>query len=299
MQVVILYATVVLIWGSTWAAIPYQFGIVAEEVSVAYRFAIASAALILFAFVAGKKILLPLRYYPIVIMQGVLLFSVNYFFVYYGAAYITTGLVAVTFSSIVVCNALFERVFFRTPLEGRLLIASFLGMLGIAFIFWPEVTTLSLHDRTIFGLVLVVIGVVIASLGNMAAVVNTGRNLPVVAVNAHGMAWGALLSFLAAAILGREFNFSFEPGYVWSLLYLAIFGSAIAFGCYLALIRTIGSARAAYTSVLFPVVALAISTFVEDYQWSGLAVIGIMLTMGGNWLALQRTERPLTPAKQH
>ncbi len=298
MRVVILYATVVLIWGSTWSAIPYQFGVVAEEVSVAYRFAIAAVTLFLYAIVAGKKIRLPLRYYPMVIVQGFLLFSINYFFVYYGAAYITSGLVAVIFTSIVVSNAFFERVFFRTPLEGRLLVASLLGMLGIAAIFWPEVSALSLQDRTIFGLLMVLIGTVIASLGNMAAVVNTGRKLPVVAVNAHGMAWGALLSFLVAAVLGREFNFSFESGYVWSLLFLAIFGSAIAFGCYLLLIRTIGSARAAYSSVLFPVVALAISTLVEDYQWSVLAAVGISLTMVGNWLALRRTKRPLAAAKQ-
>jgi drug/metabolite transporter (DMT)-like permease len=298
MQVVILYAAVVLIWGSTWSAISYQFGVVAEEVSVAYRFAIAAVTLFLYAVVAGKNIRLPLRYYPMVIVQGFLLFSINYFFVYYGTTYITSGLVAVTFTLIVVCNAFFERVFFRTPLEGRLLVASFLGLLGIGSIFWPEVSALSLQDRTILGLLLVVIGVVIASLGNMAAVVNTGRALPVIAVNAHGMAWGALLSFLAAAILGREFNFSFEPGYVWSLLFLAVFGSAIAFGCYLLLIRKIGSARAAYSSVLFPVVALIISTFVEDYQWSVLAVVGISLTVVGNWLALRRTKQPLSAAKQ-
>jgi drug/metabolite transporter (DMT)-like permease len=298
MQVVLLYATVVLIWGSTWSAISYQFGVVAEEVSVAYRFAIAAVTLFLYAIVAGKNIRLPLRYYPMVIVQGFLLFSINYFFVYYGTTYITSGLVAVTFTLIVVCNAFFERVFFRTPLEGRLLVASFLGMLGIGSIFWPEVSALSLQDRTVFGLLLVVVGVVIASIGNMAAVVNTRRNLPVVAVNAHGMAWGALLSFVAAAILGREFNFSFEPGYVWSLLFLAVFGSAIAFGCYLLLIRKIGSARAAYSSVLFPVVALAISTFLENYQWSVLAVLGISLTVVGNWLALRRTKRPLPPAKQ-
>jgi drug/metabolite transporter (DMT)-like permease len=293
-----LYAAVVLIWGSTWAAIPYQFGVVAEEVSIAYRFAIGAIALCLFGLVSGNKLSLPSRHYPMVIVQGILLFSVNYFFVYYGTAYITTGLIAVTFSLIVVCNAFFERIFFRTPLEGRLLIASGLGILGIAFIFWPEVTTFSLQDDTIYGLLLIVVGVITASLGNMAAVMNTGRNLPVVAVNTHGMLWGALLSVVVAAVLGREFNFSYEPGYIWSLLFLAIFGSAIAFGCYLALIRKIGSARAAYTSVLFPVVALAISTLVEDYQWSGLAAVGIILTIGGNWLALGRTRRQSGPAKR-
>ena len=298
MQVLILYAIVVLIWGSTWVAIPFQFGVVAPEVSVVYRFAIGAIVLYVYAILAGKEIRLPLHQYPMVILQGLLLFSVNYFFVYYGTAYITTGLVAVSFSLIVVFNAFFERLFFGTPLEGRLMIASLLGMLGIALIFWPEVQKVSLQDSTIYGLLMVFIGVVTASLGNMAAVVNTRRQLPVVAVNAHGMAWGTLLSVIVAILLGREFNFSYEPSYVWSLLYLAVFGSAIAFGCYLALIRKIGSARAAYTSVLFPVVALAISTVVEDYQWSGLAVIGVLLTLGGNWLALKRIRQPWAAAKQ-
>ena len=298
MQVLILYAIVVLIWGSTWAAIPYQLGVVAEEVSVAYRFAIGALVLYVYAIIAGKKIRLPLRCYPMVIAQGLLLFCINYFFVYYGTAYVTSGLVAVVFSSIVVCNAFFERVFFRTPLEGRLLVASSLGILGIALIFWPEVSMLSLQDQTVFGVLMVLIAVFTASLGNMAAVINTRRQLPLVAVNAHGMACGALLSVMLALSLGREFSFSYERGYIWSLLFLAVFGSAIAFGCYLALIRKIGSARAAYTSVLFPVVALAISTVVEDYRWSGLAVVGVILTLAGNRLALTRSRRPLVAAKQ-
>ena len=175
MQVAVLYTVVVLIWGSTWAAIPYQFGVVAEEVTVAYRFAIGAAVLCLYALASGRTLRLSLRHYPMVILQGLFLFSINYFPIYYATGYITTGLIAVTFSLIVAINAFFERVFFGVQLEGRLLIASLIGIVGIAFIFWPEVTTLSLRDRSIYGLLLVVVGVVTASLGNMAAVVNTGR----------------------------------------------------------------------------------------------------------------------------
>jgi len=107
------------------------------------------------------------------------------------------------------------------------------------------------------------------------------------------MAWSALLSFAIAAMLGREFTFSFERDYVISLAFLAVFGSAIAFGCYLALIQRIGPARAAYSSVLFPIVALAISTVVEDYNWTAIAAVGIILTLVGNWLILSdRTTKP-------
>ncbi len=293
MQVILLYATVVLIWGSTWSAIPFQLGVVAEELSVAYRFGIAALFLYAYALLSRRRIGLPADAFPFVFLQGTLLFSLNYFFVYYATVHITSGLVAVLFSSIVLFNAILERVFFKTAIDNKLLLAGLLGLSGIAMIFWPEVSAISLEDNTVVGILLALAATLIASFGNMTAVINTRRKLPVVAVNAHAMAWSALLSFVVAALLGREFTFSFERGYVVSLVYLAVFGSAIAFGCYLALIQRIGPARAAYSSVLFPIVALAISTIVEDYQWTAIAAVGIILTLAGNWLILSgRTTKP-------
>jgi drug/metabolite transporter (DMT)-like permease len=291
MRVIILYTTVVLIWGSTWSAIPFQLGVVAEEVSVAYRFALGSLALFIYAALSGRQILIPLKQYGTVIVMGTLMFSANYLFTYYSINYVTSGLVAVLFSFIVVSNAILEQLFFGRKLERRLILASACGVAGITCMFWPEVTSFDLADRSLYGVALAAIAVLFASLGNMAAIVNTGRQLPVLVVNAHGMAWGALMSTLVALALGREFTFLAEPGYILSLAYLAIFGSAVAFGCYLALLRQIGSARAAYTSVLFPIVALLISTFVEGYKWSPMAVTGIVFIVAGNWLALTRIKR--------
>jgi len=286
MQVILLYASVVLIWGSTWAAIPYQLGDVPAELSVAYRFGIAALILYGYALLSRRQIRLPNDAYKFVFLQGTLLFCLNYFLMYYGTARVTSGLVAVLFSSIVLFNAIFERVFFKNKIDSRLLIAGVVGLSGIAMIFWPEVSALNFEDETMVGIVFVLLGTILASLGNMTAVVNTRRELPVVAVNAHAMAWAALLSFVIAVLLGRDLIFSLEKGYLFSLAYLAIFGSAIAFGFYLGLIRRIGAARAAYSSVLFPVVALAISTVIEGYQWTSIAAAGIILTLAGNWLIL-------------
>ena len=288
MQVAFLYATIVLIWGSTGFVITFQLGPVAEEVSVAYRFGLGSIALFIYAAISGRKARIPLESYGYVVLMGVLLYSGSYMLVYHATSYVTSGLVAVVFSLIVVTKALFERLFFARPLEARMILASVFGIGGIVFLFWPEVSSFNLADDTIVGAVMVTISVVIASLGNMAAIVNTARNLPVTAVNAHAMAWGCLSSLLISLLMGRSINFSFEQAYVLSLLYLAIFGSAIAFGAYLALLRIIGSARAAYTSVLFPIVALLVSTIFENYQWSTLAVVGVALIAAGNWLALTK-----------
>ena len=288
MRVVFLYAAVVLIWGSTWAAIPYQLGVVAEEVSVAYRFAIGSLALFIYAAASGREIRIPREHYGLVIVMGSLMFSANYLFTYYAINYVTSGLIAVVFSLIVVTNAFFERLFFKRPLEQRLVVASIFGVCGVTCMFWPEVSRFDLTDESLYGVLLGMTSVVLASLGNMAAIMNASRQVPVVSLNAHGMAWGALTSLVVSFFLGREFQFLFQPDYVLSLLYLSIVGSAVVFGCYLALLRTIGSARAAYTSVLFPVVALLISTFVEDFRWSLPSVTGVAFILCGNWLALTR-----------
>ncbi len=294
MQVILLYLAVVLIWGSTWIVIPFQLGEVAEELSVGYRFGIAALLLYGYLVLSGRRIALPRSAYPMVFVQGTMLFCLNYFLVYFGTAYITTGLIAVIFSSIVLFNAIFERLFFGSPFEARVLVAAAVGFTGIALIFWPEVTILSFTDDAVVGISLIFVSTIIASLGNMAAFFNTRRDLPVMAVNAHAMAWAALLSIGIALALGRELTFSLQTGYIVSLAYLALFGSAVAFGCYLALIRRIGAAKAAYSAIAFPIVALLLSTLFEGYTWTPAALIGIILTLIGNWLVLNRRSRKTT-----
>ena len=295
MQVPILYLTIVLIWGSTWIVIPYQLGDVANEMSVGYRFGLAALLLYAYAMLTRRTISLPRDAYPFVFLQGTLLFSLNYFLVYYGTAYITTGLVAVVFSTIIVFNAIFERLFFKVEFEARVLIAALIGFSGIALIFWPEISEVSLQDDTVIGILFVLVATIIASLGNMTAVVNTGRALPLVAVNAHAMAWAGVTSVLIGLALGKDLDFSLSTSYLLSLTYLSLFGSAVAFGCYLALIRRIGAAKSAYSAVVFPIVALGISTLFEGYEWTAAAVLGIILTLVGNWLILYR---PVTNTKQ-
>ena len=83
-------------------------------------------------------------------------------------------------------------------------------------------------------------------------------------------------------------------GYLGSLVYLAVFGSIIAFGCYLSLIGSIGADRAAYSTLLFPLVALGISTIWEGYQWSAASLTGVCFILVGNFFIL--TRKKVVPA---
>jgi drug/metabolite transporter (DMT)-like permease len=221
-----------------------------------------------------------------VAVQGATLFCLNYWMTYLSTQYLTSGLVAVLFTSIIFFNLVNGRVIFGTPIERRVLLAAAAGMLGVALLFLPELQA-AMHDAAIArGAALALLATYVASLGNMAASRNTREGLPVVTVNAYGLAYGTLGLAVIAALRGTPVAFDPRWPYVLSLLYLSLAGTALAFGLYLALIKRIGASRAAYSSVLFPVVALVVSTLFERYAWSLPAVVGLGVLVAGNALAL-------------
>jgi drug/metabolite transporter (DMT)-like permease len=282
----LIYAIVVLIWGTTWYAIKFQLGVVAPEISLVYRFGLAAICVFAYAAATSSNLKLSWRDHRYVALQGLTLFCLNYWMTYQSTQFLTSGLVAVLFTSIIFFNMVNSRIFFGVPVERRVFLAAATGMLGVALLFLPELRA-ALGDRSVIQGALLALGATyVASLGNMAAMRNTRGQLPVVTVNAYGMVYGTLGLAVIAILRGTPIAFDASWPYVVSLLYLSLFGTALAFGLYLALLQRIGAARAAYTSVLFPVVALAMSTLFEDYRWSVPALIGLAVLIAGNALAL-------------
>jgi len=122
--------------------------------------------------------------------------------------------------------------------------------------------------------------------GNLLAVRNQRHGVPLFPNVAWSMGYGALVIAIVAVIEGTSWGFDPRPAYVLSLLYLAAFGSVIAFGAYLTLLGKIGAARAGYVGVAVPVVALLLSTAFEHYEWTLAALAGVALCAAGNVLVL-------------
>lgn len=291
MRNLLLYSTTVLIWGSTWLVITFQLGAVDPILSVAYRFTLASLLLLAFAMLRKINLRFTARQHAFFGLQGALLFSLNYLLVYLAELRLTSGLVAVIFSTLVFMNILIGALFLGTPVRLNVVIGAIIGLLGISLVFLPELSTFSLQDRGFVGLLLGLGGTLFASMGNIVAARNQREGLPVIQTNAFGMGYGAILMFAIALITGTPFRFETTPSYIVSLVYLALFGSVIAFGAYLTLLGRIGADRAAYNSLLFPLVALGISTLFEGYRWSVPALVGVFLVLAGNFLVLSRRRK--------
>lgn len=283
-----LYTIVVLIWGTSWLAIKYQLGVVAPEMSIAYRFILASALLIGFCFMTRRQLRLSRQANLLIFGQGLSLFCFNYILFYLATEYMVTGLLSVVFSTITVMNMMNAAVIFRQRIEANVALGAMMGLGGIALVFWPEITTMDWKSGAAYGLALSLIATYLASLGNMASVKLGQLGVPIVESNALGMAVGAIGSLTFALIQGAELTYDLRWSYSVSLLFLSIMATVVGFGCYLTLVRRIGAGRAAYSSVLFPLIALALSTVFEDYHWPREAILGVALVLIGNVLALRR-----------
>ena len=293
-----LYALTVLIWGSTFFAIEFQLGVVPPEVSVVYRYSVA--ALLLFAWSCFRN--LPLRFavrhHAWFMLLGLLLFGLNYILTYTSQVYITSALAAIAFSAMVWLNIINSRLFFGIRAGRGVLFGALLGAVGMYFLFAPQISKVSFSDSVFFGSSLAALGALSASFGNMVSQKIQKAAIPVVQMNAWGMFYGAVFMGVVALVNGREFTFEWSAAYIGSLAYLTVFGSIVAFGAYLTLLGRIGAHKAGYAMVMFPVVALLLSTLFEGLEVTLTTVGGTLLVLTGNVFVL-RTRKPAAaePAK--
>ncbi|TDV69834.1 DMT family transporter [Pseudomonas sp. LP_7_YM] len=283
-----LHLLTVLIWGTTWIALKLQLGEVAIPVSIVYRFGLAALILFVMLLVSGKLQKVNRRGQLICLAQGLCLFCVNFMCFLHASQWIPSGLVAVVFSTSTLWNALSARLFFKQKIARNVLAGGALGLAGLGCLFWPELSGHSASRETVIGLGLALLGTLCFSAGNMLSSLQQKAGLRPLTTNAYGMMYGAAMLCVYCLVSGTPFTFEWNPRYIGSLLYLVIPGSVIGFTAYLTLVGRMGPERAAYCTVLFPVVALNVSAFAEGYQWTLPALMGLVLVMLGNVLVFSK-----------
>ena len=286
-----LYLTTILIWGSTWFAIKFQLGVVEPEISLIYRFALAAIILLLFCLMSKRNLRFSASQHLFMALQGLFLFSTNYLIFYWATGLLTSGIVALLFSTVILMNIINGSLFLKQPINTGVVVGAMFGIAGIVSIFWSEVADVGNSDSSWRGLWMCLIATFCASIGNILSARNQRQGLPVVQTNAWGMAYGSIFMLAYALSQGSVFNYDPAFSYSLSLTYLSVFGSIFAFGSYLTLIGRIGSDKAAYTAVLFPVIALLLSTLFEDYRWTLAAFFGFGLVLFGNFLVSRKPAR--------
>ena len=265
--------------------------------SVTYRFLISGAAMLLIALAMGQGVRLGRGGAVLALMLGTLQFVVNYNFVYASELYITSGLAAVVFALLVIPNSLLAWLLFGQRVTGRFVLGSAIAMAGVGLLFVQEVRAAGTSTADVLkGLGFVLVAVLAASGANVMQLMPAIRGRPIAPILGWAMIYGALLDGLFAWLFVGPPVVEARAGYWIGLLYLGLVASALAFWLYYEIIRKVGPARAAYSSVLIPIIAMLISTALESYVWSPLAIAGGLLGLIGLVVALRAGPAPPRPA---
>jgi drug/metabolite transporter (DMT)-like permease len=274
-----LYMLVLFGWSTSWLPLKGQVGSIAPEVSILWRFIIAGAI----CFLISKAQKLPLKFTLSVhikmALMGFCMFSTNFTLFYYASENIASGLLAVVWSMASMINILLVAILTKSKPHPKQLLASLIGLSGIALIFAPELMVSNLAMRS---LVLCIIGTIFFCSGNIISGSLQKENIPVMSANSWGMFYGCGVLIIYTFFLNHAFDISFETNYLLGLLWLAIISTVLTFSCYLVLLGRIGAGRVGYATVIFPIFALLISTVFENYNWTLSAFLGVILVVIGN-----------------
>jgi drug/metabolite transporter (DMT)-like permease len=296
-EILIPFIIFTAIWGTTWIVIRDQLGEVPAQWSIAYRFAIAAAAMAILTKWKGQSLRLGRAGIATAAVLGFLQFVVNFTAVYLAEHHITSGLVATVFALLLIPNSLLGWALLGHKPGARFVVSSAFAMAGIAMLFAHELAEHPARsDAILLGIGLTLIGMFGASAANVYQALERVRRFPLFALLAWAMLLGALMNGAIALIFTGPPVIEWRLGYWLGLFYLGLFASALAFSLYLPVVRKIGPGKAAYSSVLVPIIAMGFSTWLEGYRWTPLAAAGAILALGGMLGALSRSRSVVVPA---
>jgi drug/metabolite transporter (DMT)-like permease len=283
-----LFAGTVLVWGTTWLALKFQLGVVDPQVSLVWRFVLAAPVMFALCAILGARLRFPLRTHVGLAAFGLFGCATNFMLFYNAGYFVVSGLLSVIFSLASITNIALAVLTLGDPLRPRVAFGALLGFLGLALMFWHEIAAGGFGLGPLKGLGLGLLGCISFSIANIVSARLHRSGVPAISINAWGLTYGIAVNVAAALAAGSPFILEPTARYLLALLWLAVPGTVVAFWMYVSLLGRIGPDRAGYTTVLSPVLALLVSTLVEDYRWSALAVSGLVLVAAGNVLVLRR-----------
>lgn len=273
-----------VIWGTTWYAITWQLGTVDPAASLTWRFGLAALLIFVGCAVTRRPLALNRAQHLAAVGQGAFVFAVSYSFTYAAEENVTSAIVAVVFASLAFLNLVLFRLVVGQRAHRAAWIGATLGIVGVAVLSGGEALGDGLDRQALLGIGLAFLAVLSSAVGNYFSWRGQLAGSAVLPQTAWAMAYGTAMLALFGLATGARFTIDPSSGYVISLLYLAVFGSVIAFVTYFAVAKARGYALASYISALTPPIAMLVSAVFEDARFGWAAAVGLALVLAGQVL---------------
>jgi len=251
----VAFASVAIIWGTTWVAIKLSLQGYPPLIGAMLRFVFAIAMLGLYARVTRLSLVLPRTATLWVVVTAILAYVVNYGLVYWGEQYLSAGFTAILFAAVPLATLLGSAFAFKTEtFRGRKLVGTIFGFLGIVVVFFDPLVATCFSAKV----TLAAVAIVVAAMAAAFNIVIAKRHLMLVGavpLTFHQMLWGTLGLGIISAITGEWHHVHYSLGATLAVLYLGLAGSA-AFVMYYSLLKTMRASTLSTISYVTPFVAV-------------------------------------------
>ncbi|BDX05050.1 DMT family transporter [Planctobacterium marinum] len=284
----LLFCLCAFIWGTTWFAITFQHSEMSLIYSVGMRFCCAALLLGVWCFWHKLNMKFSWRAHVKMLGAGFSLYTLDYVFLYLSQQFIVSALLAVFSASVVYFTIFLRRFMLGKPVRMEVVIGAAISAVGLYLLFSPEMEGLTESKGLTLGLIFATISFFFAAVGNVISENALSEEVPVVQFNFWAMSYSLLFTFGYALYTDEPFVLPEASSYWLTLAYLAVFGSVLAFGAYMKLVKNLGADKSSNVILVCPVVALVISTLFENYQWSIMGLTGVVAILIGNAIAMDK-----------
>ena len=290
-----LYGTLVLIWSSTWVGIKIGLEDCPPLLGAAARFTLAGLVLLALAAVQRR----PLRTdWRLALVLAIAPFAFAYGLVYWGEQYVPSGLAAVLFGVLPLYTALIAGVVLPDePLRASLLAGVLIAIGGLALAFLESVELG--EARAELGAAALALAPLGAAIGGIAQKLRAAK-LDAVVLNGWAMLGGGLMLVPASLLSESWGEFAWTAESVGSILYLALFGSAVAFVTLTVVLRHLSALATSFLAMLLPFGALVFGALLYDEAITARALAGAVLVAAGlaiaQWSRRSGREEPVLTA---
>ncbi len=285
----VIWAILILVWGSTWLFIKVGLRDIPPFTFAGVRFAIALLPLYILVFVRRAKLPRKASEWRLLAATGLLTFTSGYGLVFWGEQYLSSGLTAVYFTTYPLLGIFFAHWLLPSePLSPRRFAGAVMGLGGVALIFADQLRLQG--TMAAWGSAAVLLS---AAGGALSGVLLKGRgsHLDPFVVPASQMTIGGVpLLILGLLTEGNPLTLAWTPGALFSLLYLALVGTSLAFVLWYRLLQATLVTRAQFMPVLNTLVAVVLGALVLGESYGLRAAAGTAAVLAGAALSLWRGE---------
>ncbi len=278
-RVVVGYVVITMVWGSTWLVIKIGLETMPPFLSAGIRFVVAS--LILFLIIRVRRLPIPFtpEAWKTYVALGILAFSVPFALVYWGEQYISSSLSCILFGALPFWVALFSHWFSDTEkMDAYKFAGTIIGFLGIVVIFSPG---LSWTGREALGGMAAMLAATMLQAYSLIPVKKHGRAISPFVMNFVGMTMGAVFLLALGLLTERDRPITLNAPALGSILYLAVFGSVVAFVTYYWLLKRVQAVYLSLSSFITPIVAVILGALLLGETLDRTVFIGGFLVLAG------------------